>query len=337
MDPGRIMQVGMGFFASKTMLSAVELGVFTELAARPATADELGERLGIHERARRDFLDGLVALGFLERDGDDDDGTYSNAADSDLFLDRNKPTYVGGILEMANERLYPFWADLTEALQTGAPQNEIKRTGKGMFEELYAEPERLEQFMHAMSGTSAGNFHALAEQFDFSRYSTLSDVGGATGQLSVIVAQRHSHMRCTTCDLPVVRPIAERTIAAAGIGDRVSVADLDFFTEPIPEADVVTMGMILHDWNLERKQHLIRAAYDALPEGGAFIAIENVIDDARRENVFGLMMSLNMLIEFGDAFDYTGADFAGWCREAGFHEVEVLPLAGPGSAAIAYK
>jgi O-methyltransferase domain/Dimerisation domain len=337
MDPGRIMQVGMGFFASKTMLSAVELGVFTELAARPATADELGERLGIDERARRDFLDGLVALGFLERDGDGEDGTYSNAADCDLFLDRNKPMYVGGILEMANARLYPFWADLTEALQTGAPQNEIKHTGKGMFEELYAEPERLEQFMHAMSGTSAGNFHALAEQFDFSRYSTLADVGGATGQLSIIVAQRHPHMRCTTCDLPVVRPIAERAIAAAGMGDRVSAVDLDFFTEPVPEADVVTMGMILHDWNLERKKQLIRAAYDALPEGGAFIAVENLIDDARRENVFGLMMSLNMLIEFGDAFDFTGADFAGWCREAGFREVEIMPLAGPGSAGIAYK
>jgi hypothetical protein len=337
MGPERIMQVGMGFFASKTLLSAVELGVFTELGARPATADALGERLGIHERARRDFFDGLVALGFLERDGDGPEGVYSNAADSDLFLDRDKPTYVGGILEMANARLYPFWADLTEALRTGAPQNEIKHTGRAMFEELYAEPERLEQFMHAMSGVSAGNFHALAERFDFSRYSTLTDVGGATGQLSIIVAQRHPHMRCITCDLPVVRPIAERAITAAGIGDRVNVADLDFFTEPIPAADVVTMGMILHDWNLERKRHLISAAYDALPDGGAFIVVENLIDDARRENVFGLMMSLNMLIEFGDAFDYTGADFSGWCLDAGFRDVEILPLAGPGSAAVAYK
>ena len=336
-DPGRIMQVGMGFFESKTLLSAVELGVFSELATRPATADELGERLGIDRRGRRDFLDGLVALGFLERDGDGDGGLYSNAADSDLFLDRDKPTYVGGILEMANARLYPFWADLTEALRTGEPQNEIKHSGRAMFEELYSDPERLEQFMHAMAGKSAGNFHALAEKFDFGRYTTLSDVGGATGQLSIITAERHPHLRCTTCDLPVVRPIAERAISAAGVGDRVTAADLDFFTEPIPSADIVTMGMILHDWNLERKQHLVRAAYDALPEGGAFIVIETLIDDARRENVAGLMMSLNMLIEFGDAFDYTGADFAGWCREAGFREVEILPLAGPASAGIAYK
>src|SRR5205809_6485729 len=97
------------------------------------------------------------------------------------------------------------------------------------------------------------------------------------------------------------------------------------------------MGNVLHDWNLEQKLELIRKAYDALPEGGAFIAVENIIDDARRENAFGLLMSLNMLIEFGDAFDFTGGEFAGWCKQAGFKDVEVLPLAGPTSAAIAYK
>ncbi|MCU1429302.1 MAG: methyltransferase [Actinomycetia bacterium] len=337
MDPDHIMQVGMGFFASKTLLSAVELGVFTELALKTDNADGLGNRLGLHERGRRDFFDGLVALGFLEREGEGSDAVYSNAPDSAAFLDRNERTYIGGILEMANARLYPFWADLTEALQTGAPQNEIKVTGRPMFEELYADPARLEQFMHAMSGISAGNFHALAEKFDFSRYQTLSDVGGATGLLSTIVAQHHPHMSCTSCDLSVVRPIAERACAAAGVTEHVTPVDLDFFADPIPPADVVTMGMILHDWNLEKKMHLIRAAYDALPEGGAFIVVENIIDDDRRENVFGLMMSLNMLIEFGDAFDFTGADFAGWCREAGFRDIEILPLAGPASAGIAYK
>jgi len=336
-DPGHIMQVGMGFFASKTLLSAVELGVFTELAAQPGSADDLGVRLGLDLRGRRDFFDGLVALGFLEREGDGSDAVYSNAAESAAFLDRNQPTYIGGILEMANARLYPFWADLTEALRTGAPQNEVKLTGRPMFDELYADPARLEQFMHAMEGISAGNFQVLAEQFDFERYSSLSDVGGATGLLSTIAAQRHPHLRCASCDLPVVRPIAERAIAKAGVADRVTAVDLDFFTEPIPPADVVTMGMILHDWNLEKKMHLIRAAYDALPEGGAFVVVENLIDDARRENVFGLMMSLNMLIEFGDAFDYTGADFARWCHEVGFRDVEIMPLAGPASAGIAYK
>ncbi len=238
---------------------------------------------------------------------------------------------------MANARLYPFWGGLTEALRTGQPQNEVKHTGTSMFTELYADPARLEQFMRAMSGISAGNFTALAQKFDFSPYSTVCDVGGATGQLSIILAQHHPHLRCTSFDLPVVEPIAQRTIAAAKISDRVETVGGDFFADPLPKADVITMGMILHDWNLDRKLELIRQAYDALPEGGAFIVVENLIDDDRRENVFGLMMSLNMLIEFGDAFDFTGADFSGWCEGVGFSSVEILPLAGPASAAIARK
>jgi hypothetical protein len=337
LDPSHIMQVGMGYWPSKTVLSAVELELFTHLAAEAMTGEEIGERLGLHPRAIYDFLDTLVALRLLERDGEGSDGRYRNTAETAAFLDKRSPTYIGGILEMSNARLYRFWGDLTEALQTGKPQNEIKQTGKAMFEELYSDPARLEQFMNAMKGVSLGPAFALAEKFDFTKYKTLCDVGGATGLLCTTVAARHPHLRCTSYDLPVVVPIAERAIAAAGLSDRVTTASGDFFEAPLPEADVITMGLILHDWNLDRKMHLIRSAYDALPEGGAFIVIENLIDDARRENAFGLMMSLNMLIEFGDAFDYTGADFAGWCEEVGFREVEILPLVGPTSAGIAYK
>lgn len=333
----RIMEVGLGFFQSKTLLSATELGVFTALAGKNMTGAELQRALGLHDRANPDFFDGLVAMGFLERDGEGADAVYRNTAESARFLDRGSPAYVGGILEMASSRLYRFWGDLTEALQTGRAQNEMKQGGKGMFEELYSDPTRLEQFMSAMSGVSRANFIAFAEKFDFSRYRTLSDVGGATGQLSIFVAERHPNMRCTTLDLPAVTDIARRRIEAAGLADRVSARPLDFFAEPIPNADVVTMGMILHDWNLEKKKHLVRAAYDALPESGAFAVIESLIDDERRQNTFGLMMSLNMLIEFGEAFDYTGADFGGWCREAGFRRTEVIPLAGAASAAVAYK
>lgn len=336
-SPSRIMEVGLGFWPSKTLLSAVELGLFTRLGGNSMTGRELQEALGLSERANPDFFDSLVALRFLERDGDGPDARYRNTPETAVFLDRNSPDYIGGILEMANSRLYRFWGDLTEALRTGRPQNEIKHTGEAVFEELYSQPERLEQFMDAMSGISAANFAAFAEKFDFSRYRTLCDVGGATGQLSRIVASRHPHMRCVTVDMPQVTAIAERRIAAAGLSDRVQARSVDFFSEPLPGADVITMGMILHDWNLEKKMRLIQAAYDALPPGGAFVVIENLIDDARRENVFGLMVSLNMLIEFGDAFDFTAADFFGWCREVGFREMETIPLAGPAGAGIAYK
>jgi len=336
-DPSHIMQVGMGFWASKTVLSAVELELFTQLGSEARTGEAIADRLGLHPRATYDFLDTLVALGFLERDGEGDDGRYRNTAETATFLDKSSPSYIGGILEMCNARLYGFWGDLTEALKTGQPQNEVKHTGTPVFEELYSDPERLEQFMKAMQGISLGGFHALAEKVDFSNYETVCDVGGATGQLCTVLATHHPHLRCTSYDLPIVEPIAARSIAAAGLSDRVGTSSGDFLADPLPSADVITMSLILHDWNLERKMHLIRSAYEALPDGGAFIIIENLIDDARRENAFGLMMSLNMLIEFGDAFDFTGADFAGWCHEAGFRDVEIVPLAGPTSAAIAHK
>ena len=336
-DPSHIMQVGMGFWGSKALLSAVELGLFTALAKAPMTGAEIAAALKLHPRAVPDFPDALVALKLLDRDGDSHEARYRNTHETALFLDRASPAYIGGILEMANARLFRFWADLTEALQTGKPQNETKHSGEPMFAKLYAVPERLEQFMNAMAGISAANFKAFAEQFDFARYRTLCDVGGATGQLACMVAAAQAHMRCTSFDLPNVVPIATRHIAAAGLATRVTAVGGDFFADALPNADVITMGMILHDWNLAKKKQLIAKAYDALPAGGALVAIEALIDDARRENAFGLLMSLNMLIEFGEAFDYTAADFQGWCREAGFTRFEVMKLAGPSSAAIAYK
>jgi predicted O-methyltransferase YrrM len=331
------MQTGLGFWASKTLLSAVELGLFTRLASGPLTGAQIVEALELHPRAAPDFPDALVALKFLQRDGNGPEARYSNTVETAFFLDRNSPGYIGGILEMANDRLYRFWTDLTDALKTGKPQNEVRHTGEPIFAKLYAQPERLEQFMNAMSGISAGNFLAFSRQFDFSRYRTHLDVGGATGQLACMIAQAQPHLTCQTFDLPPVKPIADKRIQAAGLQDRVTAVVGDFFQDAFPPADIITMGMILHDWNLEHKKMLIRKAFDALPSGGALVAIEALIDDDRRENSFGLLMSLNMLIEFGEAFDFSGADFQSWCREAGFHRFDLMPLVGPSSAAIAYK
>jgi predicted O-methyltransferase YrrM len=337
LDPSAILKTAFGFWHSKVLLTAVEMGLFTKLANRHVTGAALGAELGLHPRGIADFFDALVAMKFLGREGDGPEAQYFNTPDGSHFLDEASPRYIGGILVMLNARLFKFWNDLPEALRTGKPQNEIKHGQKGMFEELYSDLPRLEQFMGAMTGLSRMNFEAFAEKFDFSKFQTVCDVGGATGLLTIEMAKRHGHLKCTSFDLPAVEPIARKHIAAAGLEHRIATASGDFFTDPLPKADVITMGMILHDWNLEKKMHLIRSAYNALPPGGAFVAIEALIDDARRENVQGLMMSLNMLIEFGDAFDYTGADFRKWCSEVGFKRFEIIPLAGPSSAAVAYK
>jgi predicted O-methyltransferase YrrM len=337
LDPGPILQTAFGFWSSKVLLTAVDFGVFTKLGDRRVSGPDLGAELGLHPRAIGDFFDALVAMKFLDREGDGVAAKYFNTPAGALYLDRNSPRYVGGILVMLNDRLFKYWHDLPEALRTGKPQNEVKHGQKGVFEELYAELPKLEQFMGAMTGLSRINFEAFAAKFDFSNFKTLCDIGGATGLLSIEVAKQNPHIKCISFDLPPVEAIAAKHIAAAGLSERISTVGADFFKDPLPKADLITMGMILHDWNLEKKMHLIRAAYDALPVGGALVAIEALIDDARRENVFGLLMSLNMLIEFGDAFDYSGADFRQWCTEAGFKRFDVIHLAGPSSAAVAYK
>ena len=335
--PDAILQTAFGFWNSKVLLTAVEFGLFTTLGERRLTGTELGKDLGLHPRGIADFLDALVAMKFLQREGDGTGAEYFNTPAGALYLDRQSPRYIGGILEMLSARLFKFWHDLPEALRTGQPQNETKHGEKGIFDELYADPAKLELFLDGMTGLSRINFEALAEKFDFSRYRALCDIGGATGLLCIEVAKKHPSIECVSFDLPPVEPVAKKHIAAAGLTDRIRTESGDFFQDRLPRADVITMGMILHDWNLERKMQLIRAAYDALPPSGALIAVEALIDDARRENVFGLLMSLNMLIEFGEAFDYSGADFEKWCREVGFTDFEVIHLAGPSSAAIAHK
>ncbi len=331
--PSQILQVGLGFWASKTLLSAIELGVFTTLAEEPQDADALRARLGLHERGTADFLDALVALGFLTRTA----GVYATTVETGLFLDRTKPSYVGGILEMANARLYGFWGSLTEALQTGKPQNEVKGGNAPLFETLYADPEGLAGFLAAMTGISHGANMTIANAFPWRDYSTFVDVGTAQGDLAVQIAKANPHLTGIAFDLPPVASVFDEYAARHGVADRVRFVGGDFFAGGIPQADVVTMGHILHDWDLATKRELIAKAYDALPDGGALIVYETIIDDDRSKNALGLLMSLNMLIETDGGFDYTGADCVGWMTDAGFRETRVQHLVGPDSMVVGIK
>ena len=336
-NPSKIMQIGMGFWASKILLTAVNMELFTYLAQGELGGQDIKEKLKLHDRGLYDFLDALVALGFLKRSGLKETAMYRNSEDAQVFLDKNKASYMGGILEMANNRLYPFWNDLEEGLKTGAPQNETKSGGKSVFEAIYANEDSLREFIHSMGGVQAGNFMKLAHDFDFSKYNTLCDVGGSGANLSIQIAKNNNHMKCISFDLPPVGPIAKENVDNLGLSDRIEICSGDFFADELPRVDVITMGNILHDWGSEDKLILIKKAYEALPMGGAFIVIENIIDDERNKNAFGLMMSLNMTLETDHGFDFTASDFNQWAKEAGFSRTNVMPLTGPSSAVIAIK
>lgn len=333
LSPERILQTGLGFWASKALLSAVEIELFTELAKHPEDLATLSGRLGLHPRGARDFLDALVSLGFLQRD---EAGVYVNTPETGVFLDKRKSSYIGGILEMANSRLYPFWGALTAALRTGEQQNEA-RAGDDMFAKLYADPAKLKEFLRAMSGVSHGANLAIARQFPWSGYKTYVDAGTAQGDLAVQIALANPHLTGTGFDLPEVGPIFEDYVEANGLAGRVNFQGGSFFTDPLPKTDVVLYGHILHDWDLEQKQHLLRAAWEALPAGGAVVVYDAIIDDNRSQNAFGLLMSLNMLVETSGGFDYTGADCQAWMRGAGFRETRVEHLVGPDSMVIGIK
>jgi precorrin-6B methylase 2 len=336
-NPSKIMQIGMGFWASKTLLTAVNMGLFTHLNSGELSGQDIKEKLEIQDRGLYDFLDTLVALGFLKRSGLKKTSMYSNAEDTDLFLDKNKPSYVGGMLEMANNRLYPFWNNLEEGLKTGKPQNETKTGGAPIFEALYADEQKLREFLKAMGGIQMSNFTMFSKAFDFNNYETHCDVGGAGGYLATQVAMNNEHMSCVSFDLPPVEPVALENIKMMGLSDRVSAQSGNFLKDDLPKADVITMGNILHDWGTNDKKMLIKKAYNALPQGGALVVIENIIDDNRSENAFGLMMSLNMNIETPEGYDFSAADFDGWAKECGFKQTSIIPLTGPSSAVIAIK
>ncbi|MEX3927486.1 methyltransferase [Paraburkholderia sp. BR10936] len=331
-SPQKLLQLAMGFWASKTLLSAVELDLFTVLGRGPRTATQLMDQMQLHPRSAHDFLDALVALGVLDRD----DGLYRNTAEADAFLDRSRPGCIAGFLLMANNRLYPFWGSLTEALRTGLPQNEAKEGGNP-FDAIYRDERGLREFLGAMSGVSMDLAKEIAQKFPWQNYRSVVDVGTAQGALVAEIARTHEHLAGIGFDLPAVAPVFNDYIAANALGDRIRFHPGDFFVDALPSADVMVMGHILHDWDLEQKRELLARSYQALPAGGCLIVYDAMIDDERRRNAFGLLMSLNMLVETPGGFDYTARQCREWMTEAGFREIRVEPLGGQNSMVIGVR
>ena len=332
-----ILNVMRGLLINRALRTAVKLEVFTHLDKNSLTGEEIKNALKLNGRGISDFLDTLVGMELLNRNGNGKDARYSNTTEVSLFLVKNSPYYIGWWFDWIVRVHEQTWEALDEALKTGKPQRQdIKDTGKHLFELSYESEEKGRAFIEGMNFAQMASFNDFAKKFDFS-YNTLCDIGGANGLFSILVAEQNKHMEFITFDLPVLEPYARKKIEESGLSDRISVVSGDFFKDDFPKADMITMGNILHDWNLEEKKLLIKKAYDALPEGGALVVIESIIDDERRKNTGGLIMSLNMLLVTEGGFDFTAADFDSWAREAGFNKTIPMPLDGNSSAVIAYK
>jgi hypothetical protein len=332
LTPDRLVELGYAFRGAKALTSAVELGVFTVLAAAALDSDALRRRLGLAERGSQDFLDALVAVGLLQRD---DRGLYSNAPDADLYLDSGKATYIGGLFENLAAREYGMWGALTRALRTGEPQTGFEATEH--FASLYSDPKRLDVFVRGMTGASLAVAQAMSERFPWEQFRTVVDVGTAQGCLPVQIALSHPHVSGGGFDLPTLRTAFDTYVKSHGLSDRLRFYPGDFFADPLPTADVLVMGRVLHNWDLATKRKLLQKAYAALPPNGVLIVYERLIDDGRRTSASGLLSSLNMLIMTAGGFDFTAVDCIGWMREVGFHDMRVEPLVAGHSMIVARR
>ncbi len=305
--------LGLAFCGSKLLLSALELGVFTALAAGPVELAALRRELGLHERGARDFLDALVALGLLERDGE----TYANAAGAAGLV--RGPAYAAGFLDGANHVLYPAWGRLTEALRTGAPQAD------GDLDGMLQDPARQRTYLAMMDGLSAPLAPALAGAIDWGGVRTVADVGGARGNMVALLLGAHPHLRGVVFDRPQnAGPCAEH-MAAAGLGDRVDFRGGDFFTDPLPAADVVIIGHVLADFSAEQAQALVRAAQRALNPGGALLVYDPMPAD-EDPSLPSLVASLHMLVMTPAGAGYRPSRCAAWMTAAGLATIRTAPL-----------
>jgi SAM-dependent methyltransferase len=326
-----IFDIGFAFWKSKALLSAVELGVFTALGEGPLDCQTLTERIGIHRRGGRDFLDALVALDLLERDAA---GGYANRPDCALYLDARKPTYIGGQLERLNGRLYESWGHLTEALRTGRGRSTLANGG---YAALYADEAALQSFLRAMTGSSLMPARALAERFPWHRHLTIMDIGTAQGCVPVELARVHPHLRGGGFDLPQVEPAFQDYVRRNGLSERLTFRPGDFLSDDLPRADVLIMGRILHNWDLPTKQLLLCKAAQALPPGGALVVYDNIIDNERRLRPHSLLASLNMLIDTPAGFEFTEQECIDWMHEAGLDDIYTECLDRINTAAIGFK
>jgi hypothetical protein len=290
--------------------------------------------LGWHSRAAGTALAALVEAGLLRRDKA---GRYANTVRSAMFLDRTRPSYVGGLLELSSTRLYDLWSGLDDLLRTGRPGAEEERGDNEFFSMLYRDPLALKNFLAGMTGISTGETMLLATRFPWKRFRTFVDIGCAQGALPVRVALSHQHLRGTGFDFPAVRPIFSEYVASFELEDRLDFIEGDFLEAPLPHADVISFGHVFHGRNQTIRQQLVAKAYEATPPGGAVIVYDAMVNPGRRNNYQSLLSSLNIMLESREGYESSTGACAELLRAGGFTRIKVRHLIGPTSAVFGYK
>nr|ADE34508.1 SsfM1 [Streptomyces sp. SF2575] len=329
-DAAAISRLNTGYAEARILHSAVEVGLFELLSDGPLSAAEIVSRLELHPRLVGDFLNALVALGLLTRDG----RQYANSTVSQEVLVPGGPVFLGGRVKATAQRHYHTWGKLTEALRDGEPKAAM---GLGAMERLYSDPALARAFFAHMDANNAVVALQLATVVDWSSYKSFVDAGGARGNVAATLVKAHPHLRGSVMDLGKAEPLFDELMAERGTTGSVVFHPGDFFTDDLPAADVIVYGHVLHDWSAEQCQVLVERAYQALPSGGALVVYDQMLDE-ESPDLRSLVGSLNVALLSEGGSEYTVAEFRAWAEKAGFRfdRAERLPR-GNDTVAIAHK
>ena len=332
-DPGVILDLLEAFRRSKVLFAAVSLGVFDALQAEPKPLAALAKELLANEGALERLLDAAVGLGLLSRAANG----YQNTPLAATYLTRSSPHRFTGYLNFSNNALWKMWEHLEDAVREGS--NRWKQTygwDGPIFSHFFSNEEMKNEFLMGMHGFGLVSSPQVVSAFDLSRFRHFVDLGGATGHLAIAACQRYVSLRATVFDLPEAMPLAHEIVGASSVADRIELKAGDFFTDPLPDADLFAVGRILHDWSEERIRLLLRKMYDRLPVGGALLIAEKLLAEDKNGPRWALMQSLNMLV-CTDGKERTLSEYETLLKEAGFVDVQGCRNPGPLDAVLAFK
>ncbi len=330
-DPSPVLSLITAFRDSAVLFASLSLGVFERL---PATVRGLANDLSCDEDALGRLLERCVGLGLLARDGD----TFRPTPTAEAYLTRGSPRRLTGYLAYSHKVLWPMWGDLAGAVREGTNRWKACFGLDGpLFANYFADEEGRREFLMGMHGFGQLSSPEVVSAFDLSGFKHICDLGGATGHLAVAACRRWPGLTATVLDLAPAVLLAEEMVAAeADVAGRVTVKAGDFFTEALPPADLYAVGRILHDWGEEKIHKLLSAVIAALPDGGALLIAEKLLDDDRAGPAWAQLQSLNMLV-CAEGKERTLGEYEALLRKAGFSRVEAKRCAGPLDAVLAWK
>lgn len=332
-DAAPVLELIDAFRRSKTMFTAVSLGVFEALHDGPADVHRLAARLRTGAGPLERLLDACVGLGLLRKQ----DSMYTNETLAETYLCDASPWSMTGYVRYSDEALFPMWAHLEDAVREGSHRWTQTFGWQGsLFDHFFKTEERQRSFLRGMHGFGQLSSPAVTAAFDLSRFRRMADLGGATGHLAIAACERYPELRAIVFDLPRVIGMAREYVDASPARERIELRAGDFFTEDLPPADLYAMSRILHDWNEDKIRVLLRKICAALPSGGALLIVEKLLDEDKSGPTHVHMQSLNMLV-CTEGQERTLNEYTALLRQAGFGTVEGRRTGGPVDAVLARK